>query len=276
VHSICALSAKLEKFTWKQRKQRHALDLHLLLFVFVFLPVLPFSVSVSVCRLSRFLLPCSLVQLEAKLVLGDEDDGWQCFFLCFFSFLCCSRPPLCTGFVVVVLLLLVHSGGFAVADADDSVEGLFHQHCFFSSCCFLCFFSFAIPFLLLSFFSLFLLSFFPLLSLFLLSFSLLLLLGPSSGFYSQRMHALWQAYGNGWWALWWWGNQPRDMPLIAAPPLPFLPQKPLLENSEQCAVILNATAPFQFQNDISDLVIGCFYYFVIKPPRKSCNWILWF
>jgi len=41
-------------------------------------------VSVSVCRLSRFLLPCSLVQLEAKLVLGDEDDGWQCFFLCFF------------------------------------------------------------------------------------------------------------------------------------------------------------------------------------------------
>jgi hypothetical protein len=24
------------------------------------------------------------------------------------------------------------------------------------------------------------------------------------------------------------------------------------------------------------LVLGCFYYFVIKPPRKSCNWILWF
>jgi hypothetical protein len=23
------------------------------------------------------------------------------------------------------------------------------------------------------------------------------LLGPSSSFYSQRMHALWQAYGNG-------------------------------------------------------------------------------
>jgi hypothetical protein len=64
------------------------------------------------------------------------------------------------------------------------------------------------------------------------------------------------------------------MPLIAAPPLPFLPQKPLLEDSEQCAVILNATAPFQFQNDISDLVLGCFYYFVIKPPRKSFNWIL--
>jgi hypothetical protein len=46
----------------------------------------------------------------------------------------------------------------------------------------------------------------------------------------------------------------------------FLPQKPLLEDSEQCAVILNATAPFQFQNSISDLVPGCFYYFVIKPP----------
>jgi hypothetical protein len=29
------------------------------------------------------------------------------------------------------------------------------------------------------------------------------LLGPSSAFYSQRMHALWQAYGNGWRALWW-------------------------------------------------------------------------
>jgi hypothetical protein len=40
----------------------------------------------------------------------------------------------------------------------------------------------------------------------------------------------------------------------------------LLEDSEQCAVILNATAPFQFQNDISDLV--CFYYFVIKPLGK--------
>jgi hypothetical protein len=24
------------------------------------------------------------------------------------------------------------------------------------------------------------------------------------------------------------------------------------------------------------LVLGCFYYFVIKPPRKSCNGILWF
>jgi hypothetical protein len=24
VHNICALSAKLEKFTWKQRKQQHA------------------------------------------------------------------------------------------------------------------------------------------------------------------------------------------------------------------------------------------------------------
>jgi cytochrome c-type biogenesis protein CcmH/NrfF len=25
------------------------------------------------------------------------------------------------------------------------------------------------------------------------------------------------------------------------------------------------------------LVLGCFYNFVIKPPpRKSCNWILWF
>jgi hypothetical protein len=32
---------------------------------------------------------------------------------------------------------------------------------------------------------------------------LLLLLGPSSGFYSQRMHALWQEHGNGRRALWW-------------------------------------------------------------------------
>jgi len=93
VHSICALSAKLEKFTWKQRKQRHALDLHLLLFICFFFPGSSFfSVSVSICRLSRFLLPYSLVQLEAKLVLGDEDDGWQCFFMCFFSL--SFSPPL--------------------------------------------------------------------------------------------------------------------------------------------------------------------------------------
>jgi hypothetical protein len=59
------------------------------------------------------------------------------------------------------------------------------------------------------------------------------------------------------------------MPLIELHRSRFLPQKPLLEDSEQCAVILNATAPFQFQNDISDLVLGCFYYFVIKPsPEK--------
>jgi len=64
------------------------------------------------------------------------------------------------------------------------------------------------------------------------------------------------------------------MPLIAAPPLPFLPQKPLLEDTEQGAVILNATALFQFQNDISDLVLGCFYYFCNQAPQKSCNWIL--
>jgi hypothetical protein len=56
---------------------------------------------------------------------------------------------------------------------------------------------------------------------FFLSFLFFFLLGPSSGFYSKRMHALWQAHGNGWRALWWWGNQPRYMPLIAAPPLPF-------------------------------------------------------
>ena len=56
------------------------------------------------------------------------------------------------------------------------------------------------------------------------------------------------------------------LPLIAAPPLLFFLQKPSLEDSEQCAVILNETASFQFQNDISDLVLGCFYNFVIKPP----------
>ena len=48
----------------------------------------------------------------------------------------------------------------------------------------------------------------PLLSLFSVSFVLCrlllpLLLGPSSGFYSKRMHALWQAHGNAWRALWW-------------------------------------------------------------------------
>jgi len=36
-----------------------------------------------------------------------------------------------------------------------------------------------------------------------LPFSSFFLLYPSSGFYSQRMHALWQAHGNGRCALWW-------------------------------------------------------------------------
>jgi len=98
------------------------------------------------------------------------------FFFYLFSPFLLPFSPLCTGFVVVLLLSLVHSGSFAVADEDDSMEGLFHQHCFLSSCCFLCFFlSCPVP---------------PL-------FSPPLLLGPSSSFYSQRMHALWQAYGNG-------------------------------------------------------------------------------
>ena len=80
------------------------------------------------------------------------------FFSVFSPFLL-PFSPLCTGFVVVLLLSLVHSGGFAVADEDDDVEGLFHQHCFLSSYCILCFFFFAVPLLLLS--PLFLVSFVP-------------------------------------------------------------------------------------------------------------------
>jgi len=93
VRSVCALSAKLEKFTRKQRRQQHALDLYLLLFicfssgssgssfffsvsvcrsscssfpfvsVFSFLPVFFVFFSVSVCLLlsllvSLFSFPC--------------------------------------------------------------------------------------------------------------------------------------------------------------------------------------------------------------------------
>ena len=51
--------------------------------------------SLCVC-LSLSLLPCSLVQLEAKLALGDEDDGWQCFSLFFFPLP--FSPSLCFPF----------------------------------------------------------------------------------------------------------------------------------------------------------------------------------
>jgi len=76
----------------------------------------------SVC----FYFPCS--RLLFFFLLSRSPS----FFSVFSPFLL-PFFPLCTGFVVVQLLSLVHSGGFAVADEDDSVEGLFHQHCFLSS-----------------------------------------------------------------------------------------------------------------------------------------------
>jgi hypothetical protein len=42
--------------------------------------------------------------------------------------------------------------------------------------------------------------------------------------------------------------------------------KQLEEDTEEC---FKATAPFfAILNDIYDLVLGCFYNFVIKPPDK--------
>jgi len=54
------------------------------------------SRHLSCVCLSLSLLPCSLVQLEAKLALGDEDDGWQCFSLFFFPLP--FSPSLCFPF----------------------------------------------------------------------------------------------------------------------------------------------------------------------------------
>ena len=84
---------------------------------FLSAPALPYSSSF-----------CSLVLLNVSF-----------FFFCLFSLPLPFLLPL-HWLRVVLLLSLVHSGGFAVTDEEDSVEGLFHQHCFLSSCCFLCFF----------------------------------------------------------------------------------------------------------------------------------------
>jgi len=141
-------------------------------FVFFF-PVLPFFLFLFLFAVSLvFFFPipwCSWRQswcLVTKMMVGNA-----------FFFSVVLAPPFCTGFVVVVLLSLVHSGDFTVADADDSVEGLFHQHCFLSSCCFLCFF----PLLSRSSSSFSFSSLSPLLLLFSLSYRVLFL-----SFYSQN------------------------------------------------------------------------------------------
>ena len=76
------------------------------------------------------------------------------FFFSVFSPFLLPFSPLCTGFVVVLLLSLVHSGGSPLQTKMTVWKGrstntapllLFHQHCFLSSC-----FFFAVPFLLLS------------------------------------------------------------------------------------------------------------------------------
>ena len=124
--------------------------LAVLLFVsFFILPVPPvFFSRFSFCPLPPLFSYFSLSFFFSSLVLLTVSFFFFCcvsalFF--FFPSLCrlflpsSMFSPLCTGFVVVLLLSLVHSRGFAVADEDDSVEGLFRQHCFLSSCCFLYF-----------------------------------------------------------------------------------------------------------------------------------------
>ena len=89
---------------------------------FLSAPALPYSSSF-----------CSLVLLTISF-----------FFFCLFSLPPPFLPPLhwLRGGAAA---LVGSQWRLAVADEDDSVEGLFHQHCFLSSC-----FFFVVPFLLLS------------------------------------------------------------------------------------------------------------------------------
>jgi len=97
VHSVCALSAKLEKFTWKQRRQQHALDLYLLLFIcfssgssfflFLFVVSLVFFFPVPWCSWRRSW------RLVTKTMAGNAS-------LCVFVFLFPS-PPLCVSLSVL-------------------------------------------------------------------------------------------------------------------------------------------------------------------------------
>jgi hypothetical protein len=91
-----------------------------------------------------------------------------------------------------------------------------------------------------------------------------LLFGPSFGFYSQRMHALWQEHDNDRRALWWWGisaaRHASPWLQLHCLPLSSLPAKKTMNSFG---------AFFKFQMDIYDLILGCFYNFVIKPPGKN-------
>jgi len=97
VHNVYALSAKLEKFTWKQRRQQHALDLYLLLFVcfssgssfflFLFAVSLVFFFPVPWCSWRRSW------RLVMKTMTGNAS-------LCVFVFLFPS-PLLCVSLSVL-------------------------------------------------------------------------------------------------------------------------------------------------------------------------------
>ena len=115
---------------------------------------------------------------------------------------------------------------------------------------------------------------------FLLSYALpLSLFSPSFlsvsplAFYSLRMHVfpwLLQEDCNGRHALWWWGiSVVGHAPLIeAAPlltsPLPFTVET--VANEEGNEQLSRKRHRFNIQNEHSDLVIGCFCNFIIKPP----------
>jgi len=138
--------------------------------------------------------------------------------LLFSVFISCSAhslPPLFPAYLCFSPLHSPLSVFFSSVFPPRVLLLLLLSHFFFFSGC--CPSSSRLPLLLFSLFSLFsslfLLSLSPhchlssLLSPFVLFFPSVVfppfLLGPSSAFYSQRMHALWQAYGNGWRALWW-------------------------------------------------------------------------
>jgi len=214
-------------------------------------------------------------------VTWKQDSSNNMFWTYIFPF-SFAFPP-----VPLVLKEVQQSLSLAIADEDDSVEGLF-QHCFLSSVFFVFSPSFlhsASPFLFLPLcFSPFSSVFFlPLLSssssrlplLFFISprslsfsFLFLLLFGSSFGFYSQRMQAFLVTVGvhhSG------KGCQPRDVPpfdcssaVSAANASPVFIASHFIWRRQW--IVSKKRRSFQFQMDISNLVLGCFLQFCNQDP----------
>jgi len=93
VHSVCALSAKLEKFTWMRSKGNNMLWTSIFSFSFFFL-LMPLVLPVFFC----FCFPFFLRFLP--FCLSSPSSRYSLFFFCFFLF-----ASLSTGFPVFLSLL---------------------------------------------------------------------------------------------------------------------------------------------------------------------------